>query len=151
MMKRLFFLVLLFAATHPVMAQTTSWTLKIGKISKSFSADYQRKNTLSITSLELSKKGDLLIGYKPSADEKEWKRTLLINDSTGTGIIELPELVKTKKNSSGIWFTIPNKKLKEVLSKHGKILIDCASIPSDPEKAALVRMRPLPVCAVVLR
>ncbi|HEV7783657.1 MAG TPA: hypothetical protein VGO58_20450, partial [Chitinophagaceae bacterium] len=90
------------------------------------------------------------LSYTPAADEKEWVRTLMIDDSTGAGIIELPEIKSVKKSKAQITYTIPNKQLKEILAHNKKIMIYFTSIPSDPAKAALVRIRPVHICTIGL-
>lgn len=134
-----------------VNAQLIVWKAKLGNNKIwTFKGEDKEKNIVSVPGSMLAKKVSLVLGYKPAADEKEWKRTLLINDSTGAGIIELPELTKTKKDKTGIWYTITTKQLKEILLRHKKITIHYTSIPSDPAKAALVRVRPVFICTVTL-
>lgn len=134
-----------------VNAQLITWKAKLGTNKTwTFKGEDTKKNIVSVPRSLLAKNISLMLGYKPAADEKEWKRSLLINDSTGAGIIELPELTKAKKDKTGIWYTITAKQLKEILQRHKKITIHYRSIPTDPEKAALVRVRPVFICTVNL-
>ena len=135
-----------------VNAQLLTWKARLG-VSKtwSFTSEDREKNIVGIPATVLSAKNNLALGYKPAADEKEWKRSLQVNDSTGAGIIELPGITKTKKDKTGIWYTITGKQLKDILKRYKKITIQYVSIPSDPAKAALVRVRPVFICTVSLQ
>lgn len=134
-----------------VNAQLIVWKVKLGENKIwTFKGDDENTKIVSVPRSMLAKKVSLALGYKPAADEKEWKRTLMINDSTGAGILELPELTKTKKDKTGIWYTITGKQLNEILKRHKKVRIYYRSIPSDPAKAALVKIRPVFICAVTL-
>ncbi|MEQ1677694.1 MAG: hypothetical protein ABL876_13380 [Chitinophagaceae bacterium] len=47
--------------------------------------------------------------------------------------------------------TITSAELKELFTGRSKIVFYYTAIPRDPEKAAIVRMRPIHLCTVVLQ
>jgi len=105
-------------------------------------------NRVRIKTSHLSSSRNLVLSYRMPADEKDWKRTLLIDDSNNAGVLsDPPELKRGKLTAS---FTISGKKLKELLTKYRVLKFRFASIPSDPKKAMLVRMSPIHICTIYL-
>lgn len=150
-MKKLIFFILFITTTQLVNAQAISWRAKLGnKKTWEFAGEDPEKNSVQLSYSQLKSKNNFMLGYVAPADEKEWKRILQVNDAAGSAIIEIPELTKTQKDNGTIWFTIPAKQLKKILTQHKKITILVSSLPSDPEKAALVRVRPVHVCTITL-
>ena len=150
-MKKIFLLIFFVTAVQLANAQLISWKAKLGNSkSWSFKGEDKKKNIVRLKNSQLTTRNNFLLGYKATANEKEWKRTLQIDDSTGAGIIELPEITTTTKDKTGIWYTISAKQLKEILTHHREITIWVSSIPSDPAKAMLVRVRPVYICTLRL-
>lgn len=109
------------------------------------------KNIVRLNSHQIGTKNKLALSYKMAADEKDWIREVMIDDSTGAGIAENTNAFQIKKNTTESSYTMSNKTLGDLLKKYKKIKIYFTSIPSDPAKAALVRIRPVHICTISLQ
>lgn len=127
-----------------------AWKVKLGsKVVLQTKGENENKNKVQIKFLNTDRKSNLVFSYHPATDEKAWVRTLMVDDSSGAGIIGSPEDVAVKKTKTEICFTISNKQLREIKKTHHFIKIYYTSIPSDPAKAALVRVRKVHVCTII--
>ena len=150
-MKIIFLLISFMAITNLVMAQL-KWKIKLGtKTVLQTAGENESKNVFRLSRTQIGIKSNLIISYQVAADEKDWVRNLMIDDSTGAGIAESPTASAIKQGTVEVKYTITNKKLKELLKKHKKIKLFYTSIPSDPEQAALVRVRKVHICTFSLR
>ncbi len=147
MKKFLLFCLLITIATFS-QAQLP-WKAKLGnKIILQTAGEDASKNVVKIKASQLSSKNNFIISYIMPANEKDWVRTLMIDDSSGAGITIDPPAIKKGKTEAS--FTVSGKMLKGYLSKHKKIQFFYTSIPSDPQKAMLVRVRKVHICTISL-
>lgn len=98
----------------------------------------------SLVQLELTnhdlRRGKFRFSYKNELNDADVKRSFAIQDSTG----------KPVYSAEGSSFKIPAKKLRELL-QHSSLNIYTMAIPADPEKAKIVRVRPVQIAQVRLR
>jgi hypothetical protein len=150
-MKKILLLLLLISVTHMVKAQLP-WKVKLGsKYVLQTTEEDEEKNILVIKNSKIGTKNNLTLSYKIPADEKEWVRTVMFDDMNGSTIAENSSLSVAKKGTSTISYFIANKQLSLLLNKYKKITVYVTSIPSDPEKAAMVRVRKVHVCTISLQ
>lgn len=150
-MKKILLFLFFMAAANLVKAQLP-WKIKLGsKVVFQTKGEDVIKNTLKLKSSLIGTKNKLILAYKVAADEKDWIREVMIDDSTGAGIAENATAFEIKKVPTEVSYTMSNKTLKEILKKYKKIKIYFTSIPSDPAKAALVRIRPVHICSISLQ
>jgi hypothetical protein len=125
------------------------WKIKLGSktILQTTGVD-ANKNIVKIKASQLRSKNNLVLSFTMPADEKDWVRTIMIDDSTGAGVTINPPAIKKGKTVAS--FTVSGKKLKEYLTKHRKIQFFYISIPSDPKKAMLVRVSKAHICTISL-
>lgn len=100
------------------------------------------KNKITIKSADLKKTGSLVIAFPVSKTKSEWKRNLMIYDTTDNVLL-------TKEDVTGL--TLTNTELAALLAGKKQFSIFTASIPRDPKKAAAVRVRRIHVCTVVIK
>ncbi len=150
-MKKNFLLILLIAVTGMVKAQLP-WKIKLGsKTILQTKGDDETKNVLRLKNIQVGTKNNLCLSYRVTADEKDWVRTVMIYDTAGVNIADNPVGSKIQKGTLQVNYIIRNKTLKALLARHKKIKIYFTSIPSDPEKAAIVRVRRVHICTVLLQ
>jgi hypothetical protein len=138
-MKTLLLIVLSFGIMSVAGAQD-SWKLTHnGKLKLENTEEVPEKNVFSIRIADLSKKGALTIAYSDD-DAKSWIRTISIVDDRDT------ELATNK----GVSYSIPNATLKTIFKKAGTVKVYTIAVPSDPEKAALVRVRRVHLATISL-
>ena len=149
-MKKFIFFILFVSMATQMNAQL-SWTIRLGSKTLLRMADEdESKNVLRLNNSQIGK-NNLTLTYRITHDEKDWKRTLMIYDTAGISGTENPMASKIKKGTVTVTYTVSNKILKELLAKYKKIKIYFTSLPSDPEKAALVRVRKVHICTVSIR
>ncbi len=147
-MKKILLLSFLLAIAGISQAQFP-WRIRVGgKTILHTTGEDRIKNIATIKLNQLSPKNNLTLTYKMAVKEKDWKRTLIVDDSTGAGIINNPPLVK--KGAIDASFIVNGKLLRELLLKYKKIQFSYTSIPSDPKKAMLVRVRPVHIVTITL-
>ena len=100
-MKKFLLFCLLIAIAGSSQAQLP-WKIKLGsKTILQTDGEDAGKNKVKILSTQLSSKNSFTISYTMPADEKDWTRTLMIDDSTGAGItIDPPTIKKGKTEAS---------------------------------------------------
>jgi hypothetical protein len=99
------------------------------------------KNNFTIAKSNLSKPGSLILTLN-SADTA-YNITLMADDENRSGIKSWENITRP--------VTISNADLKGLFADKKTIHFYYTSIPKDPEKAMLVRMRPVHICTVVLK
>jgi hypothetical protein len=125
------------------MAQSQeSWTICYGKktILKKV-AENKQKNLFTISKSSLSTNSKLTIQLH-EVDTTNYI-TLMANLEDGTNLKEWEYAGKT--------FIIPASELKSMAGTNSKLLFYYRSIPKDPEKAAVVRIRPVHVCTISIK
>lgn len=139
-MKKIFLLSLLASVTLFASAQTSSSITYLGKKVLKNATENPEKNIIKIQRKSLNKPGNFIISFNNY--DTAYKRTVMVDDANRQGIKNFEEINKP--------LTISNKELKKLLTGRNKIVIHYSKIPSDPSKAAIVRMRPIHICTVVV-
>ena len=140
-MKKLIFTVLSLAFFTMAQSQE-SWTICYGKksILKKVSEDKER-NSFTISKSSVSGNSKLIIQLH--AVDTANNITLMANLDNGNTVKEW--------EYSGKTFSIPAGELKTLFGAESKLHFYYRSLPKDPEKAAVVRIRPVHVCTVTLK
>ena len=99
------------------------------------------KNLIALSRTALLKKGSLTIYF--SGYDTSMVRTVEASDSNRSGQ-QYWENVQKK-------LLIANADLLKLLTAHKKIVLTYTEIPKDPEKAMLVRVRPIEICIIRLK
>lgn len=140
-MKKLFILTSLLFTLFTMQAQT-KWTVSCtGKaVLKNVTEDAE-KNILKIKRTSLSKSGNISIAF----DKKDTAsiRTIMADDTNRSGLKSWEDVTKP--------VTITNAELQELFTGRNRIEFYYTEIPKDPAKAALVRIRPVHLCSVILQ
>ena len=99
------------------------------------------KNTFAIRIPSLSKAGFLSVTYTENPKQKDWKRTLMIVDENDSEFF--------RKEGSSV--KIENNLLRSYFKKSNVLKVYTMALPSDPEKAALVRVRRIHLATITLK
>lgn len=104
------------------------------------SSENAEKNKLSISKAELLNNGPLVISYSRKP-EKGWKREISVVDKSEN------ELVKKGNNK----VSISSSQLKKIIDKGiTTVHVYSWAIPTDPKKAAVVRVRRVHLCTIIV-
>jgi hypothetical protein len=138
-MKILFAFLLGWFATA---VQQDSWKLCLDKkqLLKT-SAEDEQKNVITLTSAQLKKSKQLQLVYSQAAPDKAWERTISLYDTNDQ------ELTTQKGNK----FTIKTSSLASLLQQHKTIKFYTLYSPTDPKMKAMVRLRRVHLCTLVLQ
>lgn len=119
-----------------------NWTICYGKktILKKVAED-RVKNTFTINKNSLTSNSKLTIQLL--ALDTANNITLMANLENGNSVKEWEYTSKS--------LSIPAKELKTLFGTDNKLHFFYRSIPKDPEKAAVVRIRPVHVCTITLK
>ena len=130
-MKKILFLGLAMVMTFASFSQD-SWKLTLnGKNVFTAKEESEEKNKLTIKKSDLSKKKDFYLSYVEKDKDNEWEREIIIfgeNDH---------DLFRQKSSK----LKISNTKLLSLFKKSNKLKIYTISLPKDPAKRAVVRVR----------
>ena len=140
-MKKLILTILAF--TFLSMAQSQeNWTICYGKksILKKV-AENKEKNSFTINKSSITGNAKLTIQFH--AVDTANNITLMANLDNGNNVKEWDYTGKT--------FSITASELKTFIGPNKKLEFYYRSIPKDPEKAAVVRIRPVHVCTITLK
>ena len=128
------------------------WKIKLGsKTILQTTGEDEKKNVVRLKNIQVGTKNNFYLSYRVTPDEKDWIKTVMMYDTAGVNITDNPVGSKIQKGTPRVNYIIPNKTLKVLLAGHKKIKIYYISIPSDPEKAAIVRVRRVHICTVLLQ
>ena len=142
-MKKIFLSLLFFTSAIYMNAQPDNWKIYHNKkLLLSVSEESETKNIRSIHKADLDKTGDLIVMYKESNRDKEWKRTIAIFDEKDNTLFEKAGINKIQ---------VSNASLKKMLQEKTKIRIYTWAIPKDPAKAAVIRIRRVHLCTLELK
>jgi hypothetical protein len=139
-MKTLLTLILHFGIIFMANAQDSWKVTHNGKVQLENTEELPEKNTFAVRIADLNKKGALTVAYKAEEGGKGWVRTFMFVDDADT------ELASFKGSST----TIQNAALRSLFKKASTIKIYTMALPSDPKKAALVRVRRVHLATVTL-
>ena len=140
-MKKLFLLITVFIISMTIYGQQR-WTVSHQKmvILKNVEEDPE-SNTITVSKSSLSQEGNLTFTFK--INDGTVNRTLMADDSSRVGIKSWENIKKTT--------SISNAELKKLFNGRTKIMFYFTEIPKDPAKAAVVRMRPVHLCTLMLK
>lgn len=140
-MKKLFLLITVFIISMTIYGQQR-WTVSHQKmvILKNVEEDPE-SNTITVTKSSLSQEGNLTFTFK--INDGTVNRTLMADDSSRVGIKSWENIKKTT--------SISNAELKKLFNGRTKIMFYFTEIPKDPAKAAVVRIRPVHLCTLMLK
>ena len=123
-------------------AQQDSWKVCLDKkVLLQTSQEDEQKNVFTITAAELNKSKKFEISYKHAAPDKAWERTLSIYDVNDRGL----------KTVSGDKLTVKTAELRTLLEQHKTIKFYTLYSPTDPKMKAMVRLRRVHLCTLVLQ
>ena len=118
------------------------WTVSYQKKIKLKSVEEDPEtNTIGIKRTRLSTAGDLIITFK--VNDGTVNRTVMADDSSRSGIKSWEKVKKT--------LIIKAADLRKLFKSREKVLFYFTEIPKDPEKAAVVRMRPVHLFTLVIK
>ncbi len=128
--------------TFLTMQAQTKWSISLsGKVVLKNRTEDPEKNILKIKRPGLKKPGNITISF--AKKDTASVITIMADDANRSGL-------KSWENVSQK-ITITSAELKELYTGRSKIVFYYTAIPRDPEKAALVRMRPIHLFTVVLQ
>ncbi len=124
-------------------AQKNTWKIyHNNKLLINTGEESEEKNVCAITKTQLDKKGSLMVIYEEGKPDIEWKRTIAFLDDKSNIIFEKNEVSKIQ---------VPNAELKKFFKGKVRIKIYTWAIPKDPAKAALVRIRRIHLCTLLMK
>lgn len=138
-MKTIFFClsVLFFLFTG---APTDSWkVVHNGKTRLRAVAENEEKNMVRIKKTDLAKSGFLSVAYTEAVKQKGWVRTFRLYSENDEEV----------EKYSGLLLKLPNARLRALAAKNKSIKLYTLSLPADPGKAAVVRVRRVHLCTIV--
>ena len=139
-MKMLLTLLLSFGALTMTFAQD-SWKLTHNsKVVLQSKEEDPEGNAFALRIADFNKAGALSVVFK-GAGGPEWIRTITVVDENDGELA-------THKGST---YTIPNAGLRSLFKKSSVLKFYTMAIPSDPEKAALVRVRRVHLATITLK
>jgi hypothetical protein len=122
--------------------QQDSWKLCLDKKQLlQTSTEDEQKNVITVTSAQLKKSKQLQLVYSQAAPAKDWERTISIYDTNDQ------ELATQKANK----FTVKTSTLASLLHQHKTIKFYTLYSPTDPKMKAMVRLRRVHLCTLVLQ
>ncbi len=120
-----------------------SWKVKLNsKVILSAVTENEITNTKKLNTANLNKKGSLDILYKQAKTMDGWKRSLLFFDENDNELF--------RKDSIGATTRFSNSTIKEWVAGKKKLKIYTVSLPTDPNKAAAIRVRRVHLCTLEL-
>jgi len=142
-MKSILFALLTSLSFLFMNAQSDSWKVYHNKkLLVNANEENETKNIVAINKTELNKAGELIVMYEEGNPNKEWKRTIAILDEKDINLFEKAEINKIQ---------VSNTILKKLTAGKTKLKIYSWSIPKDPAKAALIRIRRVHLCTLELK
>lgn len=140
-MKKIIFLGLAMVMALATFSQDT-WKLNLnGKNVFTAKEESEEKNKLTIKKSDLSKKKNFILTYSEKSKDKQWEREIIIfgeNDH---------DLFRQKSDK----LTISNEKLSSLFKKSKTLKIYTISLPKDPAKKAVVRVRRVHLVTLTLK
>lgn len=140
-MKKMILLTGLLVSFLMMDAQTTWSISNSGKTVLKNVGENPSKNVIKIKKSALQQTGNITIHF--TKNDKEHIRTVMVNDIANIGIGSWENVTAP--------IVITNAALKKLFNSGNKINFYFTEIPSDPEKAALVRVRMIHLVTIVLQ
>jgi hypothetical protein len=150
-MKQLLLLTAFILSSHLLMAQV-NWTItQNNKVRLVTSSENETGNVIQFTKADLDKDGKLLISYKPPVSEKGWSRSVQVYNADDQQVSAGLDKTSDKSKPGYSFFILKNADLKELLSTNARIKIYTIAVPTDPAKAATVRVRRVHICTIEIK
>ncbi len=130
-MKMLLTLLLSFGALTMSFAQDSWKVTHNGKVRLQTGEENAEGNAFAVRIADFNKTGSLSVTFTGAGNNRDWIRTIMVVDESDTEL-------ETGKGST---FSITNAKLRGLFKKSPVLKVYTMAIPSDPKKAALVRVR----------
>lgn len=140
-MKILLSLLLAFSLHSFANAQDSWKIVHNGQQKLKTTTESRETNVFNIKPSQLDKNSFLLINYSEKEKQTDWTRVIAIFDSQDN------ELYK----SNGNLLKLNNPKLRSLFKKATTIHIYTWALPTDPAKAAVVRIRRVHLATIVLK
>ncbi len=132
---------LVFFGCMNVLPAQDSWKLvHNGKVVLESKVEDPQKNSFPIRIPSFNKAGLLTVVYTETPKLKDWKRTVIIVDENDNELLR----------KEGKTVNIQNEELRSFFKKAKAIEVYTMSLPADPEKAALVRVRRVHLATITL-
>jgi hypothetical protein len=112
-----------------------------GKVKLAARAEDPAANTVTLTRAELAKGNGFQIVFKPGAPAIGWIRTIALYTDADAELLSV----------TGYRFTLSNAALRAHFAGRTKLLVYTMSLPKDPAKRALVRVRRVHLCTIILK
>ena len=138
---KVFLLALGFIAVSAASAQDSWKVLLNGKAVLSASTENEEKNRITVKASDLKKKQDFQVIYTEQPKEKGWDRTIM-------AVAENDHELSRQETGK---FKIKNALLESFFKKSKTIRIYTVSLPADPAKRAVIRVRRVHLCTLVLK
>jgi hypothetical protein len=137
------FILLAFTLIFATMVSAQdSWKVVLnGKNSLSTSTESEEKNVVNVKASDLSKKNDFVIAYTQKEKNADWQRSIIAVDENDHELL----------NKQTDKLKIKNSELQALFKKSNKIRFYTISLPKDPAKRAVVRVRRVHLCTLVLK
>ena len=124
-------------------AQDDSWKIYHNKrLVIETSKEDQAANVIKLQQVDLNKDGYILVTYHQDQTMKDWKRIIAVFDEKENELV-------SKENVSVI--RLLHEDLKLWLKNASSLKIYTWSLPTDPDKAAAIRIRRKHLCTIELR
>jgi len=141
-MKTVFFIISILFFVSSASGQSDSWKIYFNKkLLLNTTQESETKNVVKIKSADLKKAGQLSIMFVAGSPNKDWRRTIAIFDDKDSTLYE-------KTGVTGV--RVANARIKKMIAGKTMIKIYTWALPKDPNKAALVRIRRVHLCTLVL-
>jgi len=140
-MKLFYLLFICFSMTSAVMAQE-SWKVTLNdKTVLNATTEDEEKNSVIFKPSDLKKKKDFIVKYIEKDKKNDWERVIVVYDETDH------ELTKQK----GAQLKIKNSALHSLFKNTKKIKLYTWALPTDPKLKAVIRIRRVHLCTLVLQ
>ncbi len=139
-MKAMVTFLLFFGYMNVSLAQDSWKLVHNGKIVLESRDEDPEKNSFAIRIPSFNKAGLLAVVYTEAPKQKDWKRTMIIVDENDNELLR----------KEGRTVNIQNQELRSLFKKAKAIEVYTMSLPADPKKAALVRVRRVHLATITL-
>ena len=118
-----------------------SWKIKLhGKVLLGASVENEINNIKKVKISNLDKTGTLDILIKEGKSMEGWKRSLLFFDENDNELLRIDSTTGTTR--------LKNTQIKKKINNSKKLKIYTVALPTDPNKAAAIRVRRVHLCTL---
>jgi hypothetical protein len=141
MQMKIVALISIFFSSAIIGYSQDSWKVKLNsKLILGSAVENEIANTKKVKLSDLDKHGTLDILYKQANHREGWKRSLLFFDENDNEILRLDSVQTTTR--------IKNTQIKKRLNRSKTLKIYTVTLPTDPNKAAAIRVRRVHLCTI---